>query len=112
MSDISEPHCKLCCQPEYACQCYPDPEWVRGEAPRWPGNADWKKYLDYLASPEWKAKRKQVIERCRNVCECCWCDTVEDIHHITYKSVFHENLGDLVGLCRQCHKNVHSRSLE
>ena len=28
-------------------------------------------YLDYLRSPEWKAKRRRAIERAGHVCEIC-----------------------------------------
>ena len=68
-----------------------------------------KKYLTYLKSKEWRAKRDRVIERCGNVCEHCGHYPVAEIHHLTYDRVFREELDDLQGLCVYCHTFMHHK---
>jgi hypothetical protein len=66
-----------------------------------------ERYLAYLKSKEWLAKRKQVIQRCSNVCERCGKQPVAEVHHLIYTRVYHEGLEDLQGLCEYCHAFVH-----
>jgi hypothetical protein len=47
------------------------------------------------------------LQRCNNICERCGKYPVEDIHHLTYARVYHEDLADLQGLCTDCHGFVH-----
>ncbi len=61
-------------------------------------------YHQYLASREWRLKRKEVIERCGNVCERCHQGPVQNVHHLTYERVGNELIADLQGLCRPCHE--------
>ncbi len=65
------------------------------------------KYIEYLASPEWKAKRQEVISRCGGICEECKNAAVEHVHHVTYERLEHELLTDLMGLCFDCHQTKH-----
>lgn len=67
----------------------------------------WSEYSDYLNSPEWKAKRKKVIERARGICEGCGINATEEVHHLTYARAGREMLFDLVALCVECHHAIH-----
>jgi hypothetical protein len=69
-----------------------------------------ERYIEYLSSREWKAKRKAVKERCSNICERCHRYLVDDVHHLTYERVYNESLEDLQGLCTGCHEFLHSHT--
>ena len=61
-------------------------------------------YQKYLASREWRLKRQEVIQRYGNVCWRCQDAPIENIHHLTYERVGHEEMDDLMGVCRPCHE--------
>lgn len=65
-------------------------------------------YHEYLASPEWEARRETVLERDGHKCKVC--ESVEKlhVHHLTYERKFNEPLYDLVTLCELCHKIAHA----
>ena len=73
------------------------------------------KYRSYLNSPEWQAKKQQLLERSRKaagsnnmfgVCERCgykpWKPCLQ-VHHTTYDHIYNEPLEDLILLCPRCH---------
>lgn len=62
----------------------------------------------YLISPEWKAKRKQVLKAANYSCQRCKAETDLHVHHISYKNLFRENPEDLVAICSDCHTYIHS----
>lgn len=76
-------------------------------------------YRDYLSSPEWAEKRRQVFERAlRNsgsknlhgICERCHYEPwrpVLQVHHLSYKNFGCEPLEDLILLCPNCHRKAH-----
>lgn len=66
-------------------------------------------YPDFLRSKYWAHVRKLVLKRDNNKCVICKSDTFLQIHHDTYKHHFNElkHLGDLMTLCRKCHKEHH-----
>lgn len=64
-------------------------------------------YKSYLASPAWRARRLDVIRRCRGVCERCNRWPVVNVHHLTYERVGSELPGDLLGVCIKCHQDFH-----
>lgn len=70
-------------------------------------------YRKYLKSKEWKSIRVEVLHRDRN--RCTGCNTYSnngrglEIHHLTYKNIFNEDLEDLVTLCTECHKKAHGK---
>jgi hypothetical protein len=66
-----------------------------------------QKYLDYLQSQEWKDIRLKVLQRDRYRCVDCGAKGKLDVHHTSYKRLFHEDLDDLISLCRQCHESEH-----
>lgn len=72
----------------------------------------WASYSDYLDSPEWQAKRQEVIKRSGGFCESCMVNGVlrraHDVHHIRYpKNLGEEPATDLVHLCREHHELAH-----
>ena len=77
------------------------------------------KYLEYLRSAAWKAKRAERLQIDRRTCQHCgYCpDTASpdtpkrplDIDHKTYIRFGHEDVErDLQTLCRPCHKAKHA----
>ena len=63
-------------------------------------------YDEYMASDDWKRKRRQVIERAQYRCERCGVSrriTPLDVHHKTYERFGCEFISDLEALCRNCH---------
>lgn len=65
-------------------------------------------YHKYLKSPQWKYKHDLIIERCNRLCEICKIDTATQVHHLHYKTIFNENLEDLIGICDNCHNLEHA----
>ena len=62
-------------------------------------------YQQYLASREWRAKRKEFIETATyGVCQRCGTGPIKNVHHLTYANLGNEKLRDLMGLCRPCHE--------
>jgi len=59
-------------------------------------------YQQYIASREWRAKRKEVIELQGGICERCASRPIEDVHHLTYANIGKESPSDLMGVCRPC----------
>lgn len=61
-------------------------------------------YHRYLASREWREKRKEVIKGNDGLCYRCLSAPIKDVHHVTYERIGHEGPDDLIGLCRPCHE--------
>lgn len=64
-------------------------------------------YLEYLQSPEWKARRGKVIERAGALCEGCRENQAVIVHHLDYSHCGNELLYQLVALCKDCHDRAH-----
>lgn len=64
-------------------------------------------YVQYLLSPEWKARRLVEIERAGHRCELCNSPGPFHVHHRTYERRGDEAPGDLVVLCPPCHETFH-----
>ena len=69
-------------------------------------------YRAYLKSPQWKAKRLQVLDRDHH--RCCACGSTENlqIHHHHYDELGHESLDCLATFCKTCHKEVDKLAAE
>ncbi|NER82723.1 MAG: HNH endonuclease [Leptolyngbya sp. SIO1D8] len=65
-----------------------------------------ERYERYLRSVQWKAKRKQVLERDRYQCQTCLSSESLEVHHKTYKSFGNEPLEHLITLCHDCHEAI------
>ena len=73
-----------------------------------------EEYRNYLNSHQWVETRKQIWRRCNGYCESCgdklgagWAP-----HHLTYERIFHEDLADLIALCRGCHQAKHPDKID
>lgn len=65
------------------------------------------KYIAYIKSDKWKAKRQQVFAHYGKKCYACGArDKVLHCHHMTYARLGREAMGDLIPLCVPCHKEV------
>jgi hypothetical protein len=64
-------------------------------------------YEAYLRSPEWHQLRAAVFERCGGICEVCEDAAAKQAHHFTYERIGHEELADLLGVCKPCHELIH-----
>lgn len=70
----------------------------------------WVGYAAHLSSPEWQRTRSLVIQRCEGICERCQAVPVEQVHHESYRGYNdrgQEFLDELLGLCAECHREVH-----
>lgn len=63
-------------------------------------------YAEYLKSPEWKEKRKMVMQRDKYICQSCLVEDAREVHHLTYRHLYNEPLFDLVAVCRDCHQSI------
>ena len=64
-------------------------------------------YKDYLNSPEWKRKRRGILDLKGAKC-AIWGNTENlHIHHLTYERRGFETPNDLEVLCADCHREVH-----
>jgi 5-methylcytosine-specific restriction endonuclease McrA len=64
-------------------------------------------YAKYIRSPEWKAKRTEVILRAQGKCERCGLWPIVNVHHLTYARLGDEDPTDLLGVCSRCHTELH-----
>ena len=72
-------------------------------------------YRQYLQSDKWKAIAAQRLQIDNFQCNCCGSRGTPqnplEVHHLTYKHLYHEEsriYEDLVTLCHICHKNLHN----
>lgn len=68
-------------------------------------------YNEYINSNKWRNKRNKLgsILRKSNDRKCiiCGCKNGLQLHHITYKNLSNEELGDLFFICGKHHKQLH-----
>lgn len=67
-------------------------------------------YNEYIKSPAWSAKRRQVLIRDDYRCFDCGTSTRLQVHHINYEHLGNEPLEDLITLCTDCHTQRHDES--
>lgn len=60
-------------------------------------------YLNYLASPDWKRRKRQWLEYWDFRCALCDSNKKLDVHHRTYIRLGNERPNDCLALCRSCH---------
>ena len=78
------------------------------EAPNQGGYVD---YYDYINSPEWKERARKRMRMDRFQCSVCGTAKNLAVHHITYERLGHEDMDDLITLCKDCHAKVHENDL-
>jgi hypothetical protein len=66
-----------------------------------------KKYLSYIFSPQWAARRREHLAQCDYWCEICNQRPAIQVHHWTYERLGHENAQDLCAVCVRCHWRIH-----
>lgn len=64
-------------------------------------------YHQYIKSVKWKSKRELLFNERGKMCQKCGSHNDIQVHHLTYKNIFNEPLGDLMVVCRKCHKKIH-----
>ena len=64
---------------------------------------------EYMTSFGWRMKREAVLRRDNSCCQSCGATERLEVHHITYKRLGNEDLGDLIVVCRNCHQKIHDR---
>ena len=76
------------------------------------------KYEDYINSREWREHPVRLAELAAAGFRCRLCNSggegvIIEAHHRTYENLFNEQPGDLIALCRRCHRVVtdHQRRL-
>lgn len=62
-----------------------------------------EEYRLYLQCQQWKEKRERRLELSGRVCEVCGVAKNIQVHHLTYKRIFNEDMDDLMCLCRKHH---------
>lgn len=69
------------------------------------------RYLEYLRSPEWRARADAALERADHRCMVCGADrwfSRLNVHHNTYERLGNERESDLIVLCEHCHDIFHA----
>ena len=66
------------------------------------------RYIKYLGSDAWKFKRTQALVRDNYICQACKNNPAEEVHHLTYDTLFDEKLEDLLSVCKACHNQLHN----
>ena len=62
-------------------------------------------YDSYIRSPSWRSKAERRLELDGH--RCCVCGkAAEEVHHLSYDNFGHEEMSDLVSLCRKCHSKA------
>ena len=63
----------------------------------------------YLKSSVWDEKRRKVLYRDANTCQCCGAKNKPlHVHHMSgYGEIPHEGLHNLISLCEECHDAQH-----
>lgn len=69
-----------------------------------------EEHTKYLSTPQWREKRRRVLERAHGRCEGCGQRDATIAHHLTYVRWQHEMLFDLVAVCEECHKKIHGEN--
>lgn len=67
-----------------------------------------EEYRRYLLTPEWRERRKVVLERDRYLCQGCLRNRATEVHHKTYAHLGNELFFELVSLCGDCHSIAHA----
>lgn len=73
-----------------------------------------RRYIEYMKSDKWRSIARRRMEIDNYTCQGCGCrgtsTNVLEVHHLSYKHIYHEEswvYEDLVCLCHGCHKNLH-----
>jgi 5-methylcytosine-specific restriction endonuclease McrA len=68
-------------------------------------------YYEYIQSEAWDKKRRARLKKDGYRCGDCGVSGLPlQVHHKTYIRLGNERMGDLVSLCKYCHKNRHGKA--
>jgi hypothetical protein len=67
-----------------------------------PGNSE---YDQYIHSSAWRKTADRRLDMDKHICPVCG-GKATDVHHLTYEHFGHEQMDDLVSLCRRCHEQA------
>ena len=62
-------------------------------------------YDRYIHSAAWRDTANRRLDQDEHTCQVCGSDAT-DVHHLTYERFGHEDMHDLVSLCRKCHEKA------
>ena len=62
-------------------------------------------YLRYIHSTAWHKKALKRREMDGDKCQVCG-RPADEVHHLTYERIGHEDMDDIVSLCKECHKKA------
>jgi len=66
-------------------------------------------YAAYLKTPEWRAKRSVCLKETGGL--CAFCDMkAKAVHHVVYRRLGFESVGDLVSVCNRHHTVLHGKA--
>lgn len=67
-------------------------------------------YRTYITSDAWRRNRARLaaLADAGGHCRLCHADGSLEVHHSTYERLGREKRGDLIALCRECHRDVTS----
>jgi hypothetical protein len=65
-------------------------------------------YEEYLRTPEWRRRKERKLDQADHRCQFCnRHQRFLNVHHRTYENLGEELDGDLIVLCRACHRTFH-----
>jgi 5-methylcytosine-specific restriction endonuclease McrA len=71
------------------------------------------KYNEYLLTAHWKHFIKEAVKWSMNRCQLCnESNVMLHVHHKTYINRGRETFNDIIVLCKDCHKLVHTKPLK
>ena len=62
-------------------------------------------YFAYMRSPEWKERRRELLDEVDWECENCG-GKANQVHHVNYDSFGDEDSDDVECLCFSCHEEA------
>ena len=65
-------------------------------------------YYSYLGSWHWQRFSQQMKKMAGNRCEKCSLRKAYVVHHLHYDTLGHEDPKDVLVLCYECHKEMHT----
>lgn len=67
------------------------------------------KYEDFLQSEFWKTIRRRFYQKKTTIKVCFICGSNKNLqlHHRSYKKIFHNTTNNLICLCGSCHTSIH-----
>lgn len=68
--------------------------------------SDWYQNV-YLNSPHWRKTRDRAVKHHGGWCRICGDNKKLVVHHVQYRNLGKEHLGDFVILCCDCHQLAH-----